>query len=93
MGAGIEMSEARFTTVFQFNCAHCNQPNEYRQTHSAKVRPHLVSTKCSNCRWLNWLGGIQGTLLAPDAPPQSIDDAVLTVPEGRGDFRFKTRAN
>jgi phage FluMu protein Com len=75
------MSEPRFTTVFQFICSRCKQLNEYRQAHGPLVRPHLVSTKCSHCRTLNWLGGIKGTLLPPGVSPESIEDAVLTVSE------------
>ncbi len=87
------MTELQFVTVFEFICSHCQLPNEYRQAHAPEVRPHLVSTKCNGCRKLNWLGGIKGRLLVPEASSQSLDDTVLTVPEGGARVPLKKQAD
>ena len=63
------MGDANRTTVFHFVCSHCHAANEYHQTHLETVRPHLVSTRCSSCNALNWLGGLEGTLLDLDQTP------------------------
>jgi hypothetical protein len=79
------MTGPEFTTVFKFICSRCKLPNEYRQSHAPWIRPHLVSTKCSKCRSLNWLGGLTGTLLPPELSPSALKDSVRTTPDGGGE--------
>jgi hypothetical protein len=67
----------QLTSVFRYVCSHCGHPNTYEQQHRAEVRPRLVSSRCSSCQTLNWLGALRGTLQTsePEAAAGSATNA------------------
>jgi len=62
-----EDSVPEAVTLFSFACEFCSTANEYVHEHAADVQPFLISTKCTGCRKLNKLGGLEGILIGPSA--------------------------
>ena len=73
------MANPQLTTAFRFVCVQCSHANEYLHQHPAGMRPHLVSSRCSECQTLNWLGSLKGTLAKADAPglPEAAPPAAI----------------
>lgn len=72
------MTDFQRTTIFRFVCTHCSHLNEYAHRHAVHVQPHLISSRCSSCQTLNWLGGLQGTVAETDTP---VSTGATTAPE------------